>query len=317
MPKILFLACYFPPFQASGSIRALNIAKHLNSLGWEVTVVTPHSSVWRSHSLNLKDNDDGIEGQGIQRIQTGHNWACLSPDDLLSWNGGIGWIMGGFCRRIARKWEIDKGIGWVKPAEKACSGLKTNDVDIILATGSPFSSFRLAKRLADKLNCPYILDYRDAWHKWSENHDSENSFGFQEERKLLQGASAVTVVSPSLINPPFGHEKFHVIPNGFDPEEMGKIKPFEFDHFAIVYAGIFYPPNRVITPLMRALHYLKKNTEGRKPNWRFHYYGPQGEHVKGEGGLQTCCCHSIKNLPGTAYKRAFLLSQIDKPFKNF
>lgn len=43
--RLLFLACYFPPVQASGWVRAWSIAKHLNRLGWQETVVTSHPSV--------------------------------------------------------------------------------------------------------------------------------------------------------------------------------------------------------------------------------------------------------------------------------
>lgn len=55
----------------------------------------------------------------------------------------------------------------------------------------------------------------------------------------------------------------HVISNGFNPVEVAAVKPYEFGHFAIMYAGNFYPPKRVITPVMQALRcFSEKETAG-------------------------------------------------------
>src|SRR5262249_17286430 len=64
-------------------------------------------------------------------------------------------------------------------------------------------------------------------------------------------------------------------------EEMARIKPHNFGHFAIVYTGVFHHPDRIITPVMAALRRLK-DTRKSKMDWRFHYYGPQGNHVHDE-----------------------------------
>jgi glycosyltransferase involved in cell wall biosynthesis len=72
-----------------------------------------------------------------------------------------------------------------------------------------------------------------------------------------------------------------VLTNGYDPEEIANVKPHNVNLFAIVYTGTFYPPKRVITPVMAALSLL----QNRRPNlkWEFHYYGPHGDHVRQEG----------------------------------
>ena len=86
--------------------------------------------------------------------------------------------------------------------------------------------------------------------------------------------------------PTFGvASKLHVITNGYDPDELARVQPHRFDHFAIVYSGNFYPPKRVISPLMAALNELQ-NLEA---SWAFHHYGLQGDHVLQEArrfGLQ-------------------------------
>src|SRR5206468_3280592 len=47
-PKLLLLAWNFPPVQAIASVRTWNVAKYLTRLGWDVTVVTPKTELWRN-----------------------------------------------------------------------------------------------------------------------------------------------------------------------------------------------------------------------------------------------------------------------------
>jgi glycosyltransferase involved in cell wall biosynthesis len=70
-----------------------------------------------------------------------------------------------------------------------------------------------------------------------------------------------------------------VITNGYDPEDLFTVKPHHFDDFAMVYAGSFRPPKRVVTPIMAALQRLKA---AAAHNVSFHYYGEDSEHVANE-----------------------------------
>jgi hypothetical protein len=45
-----------------------------------------------------------------------------------------------------------------------------------------------------------------------------------------------------------------------------------FWHFVIVYTGSFYPPKRVITPVMASLKKVKEITHQSTREWHFHYY---------------------------------------------
>lgn len=279
-PKLLFLACYFPPLQGSACVRTYNIAKYLARLGWDVTVVTPDPSVWR-HLDASAERSIGSENGSLRRLLTGHRWRCLSPHTLNVPNHGLGWVAGGLCRRVARSIGIDQGMGWIQEAEKSCLGLSDRDVDLILASGPPFAGFHLAERLARRWRRPYVLDYRDPW-VLQPKPGLAGLFG-KSEQELVERAAAVTAISTSLLAMPIaGRPNFHVVTNGFDPEEMASVLPQPFDHFAIVYTGIFYPPKRVVTPVMRALRILKERLNGGERPWRFHYYGPQGDHVQAE-----------------------------------
>ena len=284
-PRLLFLAYPFPPLRAIASVRTGNIAKYLARLGWEITVVTVDPSV-----LVLRNVGDcekvsmELGREGISRILAGHRWRCLAAENLNCWNQNLGWFAGGVCRSIARYIGIDTHVGWLKPAERACSTLSPKDVDVILVSGSPFVAFRLAKRLSDRLGRPYVLDYRDPWTGNLHDNRPARRATIREEESLLEGCAAVTIVSPSWaadLDRRYGvGAKLHVITNGYDPNEVAAVKPHDFGHCAIVYTGNFYPPKRVISPFLAALKRLKESLNESNSRWYFHYYGEQEQHVR-------------------------------------
>jgi glycosyltransferase involved in cell wall biosynthesis len=257
-------------------------------LGWDVTVVTAEPSVWR-HIDNAGDVELGLRKEGIKRILSDHRWRCLDGHQLNCSDTGLSRLLGGICRIAARRMGIDSGVGWRIAAERACASLSKGDVDLILATALPVSAFRLAKKLSDRLDCPYVMDYRDPWTQNPHRETAAPSKLMQEEKRLLAGSAAVTIVSPSwgeaLDRQHAVGSKLHVITNGFDPQDLAQVEPFQFGHFAIVYAGIFYPPKRVITPIMRALKLLNDQRGGTTRECFFHYYGPHQAHVLEEAKM--------------------------------
>jgi glycosyltransferase involved in cell wall biosynthesis len=282
-PRLLLLAHFFPPAGAIASVRTWNAAKRLARANWDVTVVTPHPSIWR-YAENAASIDALVKHERIRRILTGHGWRCLMPE-LNGPDRGVARLAGGLCRMTARRFDVDKGIGWIKAAEQACAGLRAEDVDIILASGPPFAGFSLARRLADRLGRPYVLDYRDPWTEGNgRDVRVDRPAAHRLEARLLESCAAVTTVSQSkaqALDRDFRvGDKVRVVTNGYDPEELGGVQPHDFGHFAIVYAGIFYPPKRVISPIMAAVKRLGEI--GSKKDFCFHYYGDYESHVREE-----------------------------------
>jgi len=284
-PKLLFLAYAFPPRNAPASVRLWNMARYLSRLGWHVTVVTPDPFLMRKPE-NSERVTSLLAQEGIRRLVTGHGWRCLSPKSLKYWDQNLGWLAGGVCRAIARNLGIENSIGWVKAVEQACSSLTPEDVDIILASGSPFVAFRLAKQLSDRLDRPYVLDYRDPWTGNPHNSRPLQLSTIQEEACLLKGCAAVTIVSPSwgvaLDRTHNLGAKLHVVTNGYDPSEMSDVRAYEFEHCAFVYTGNFYPPKRVISPFLAALKLLKESCGEGGRKWYFHYYGADESGIREE-----------------------------------
>jgi len=282
-PKLLLVAWNFPPAPSIGSVRTWNIAKHLARLGWDITVVTPDRRLMRRLE-NPESIKSAIDAEGIRQIFTDHSWRFLAPNHLNCRNTGLNWVIGGVCRRITGRLGISRGIGWIRSGERACAALNPEDVDLILASGPPFCAFVLAERLSKKLGRPYVLDYRDPW--WTEIVGilpRLRPLVNRLEARLLKGSAAITIVSPSWARDLDSQfkvgPKLHVITNGYDEEDLADVKPYDFGHFAIVYAGILYPPERVITPVLAALHRLQSDDSAEA---YFHYYGDDEARVKDE-----------------------------------
>jgi glycosyltransferase involved in cell wall biosynthesis len=279
-PRLLFLAYTFPPLQTSGCVRTWNIAKYLSRMGWHVTIVTPHSSFYPNCNATIGKD---LRTVGIHRISTGHDWCFLLNN---YWSGSLGSMATRVGRRFAQFLDVEPAVGWIKAVERACRRVTSNEVDVVLATGPPFVAFDCARRLGYRLQRPYVLDYRDAWTGSPFVSRSPRRVTVNRERQLLRHSAAITVVSPSSASD-LDHRfnvgsKLHVVTNGYDPEELAGITPHNFGHFAIVYAGIFYPPVRVVTPLMSAIRLLNERLRKNALRWKFHYYGNHDAHVRRE-----------------------------------
>jgi glycosyltransferase involved in cell wall biosynthesis len=291
-PRLLFLAYYFPPLRAIASKRTYSIAKWLTRNGWQVTVVTPRESVWRRTEAE-EDVRRFLQAEGIRCLRTGHEWPSLCPWVLKSGTGLPARVASWLLRRSARMMGVDGEIGWAGEAIRACAGLQPEDVDVILASGPPFIAFRIARRLAARLNRPFVLDYRDPWTSAAYSNKGPRPAVVAEERAILRLCRAAIVVSPTMaavLRAQSGVDgKIEVLTNGYDPEELARIAPRAFDHFAIVYSGAFYPPWRSISPLFAALRRLATSRSETGRDWRVHYYGQSGAHVRDEAaryGLQ-------------------------------
>lgn len=291
-PRFLFLAYFFPPARTVASVRAHNMARWLARSGWDTIVITPRASVWR-RTDGTAELDRVLETEGIRCVRTPHAWRFLTPRDAVPAYEKAGWLgrrVGGRlasrARRLAQRLEVPQEIGWVREAERAGARFASGEIDLVLATGSPFAAFGAARRLSLRLHCPYVLDYRDLWsgNPYVERRPSGRAL--EQERRLLAGCAAAIAVSPGLaeaLRDRFGAgSKVHVLTNGYDAEELATVRPRDFGHFALVYTGRFYPPKSVATPILQALSRLASHPRAGGLPWAFHYFGRHGGHVRGE-----------------------------------
>ncbi len=280
--KVLFLARSFPPWENVATIRTGSIAKFLARLGWQVSVVTV-APILYARQPSDQPLSSPLAEPNVTRILTGHRARALVSGFLKEKAFMKLRVVGGSIRRFARRAHIDSGVGWTRPVMKSCAHLRPGDVDVILATAPPFSAFVAAAHLAERLRCPYVMDYRDPWSYPSGGRTLIEPWNLPREKRLIRKAGALTIVSPSLrelyVRRFQVPEKTHVITNGFDKEQIGNIKPLRFEHRTVVYAGSLSPPQRTLVPVFEALRTLRQRQEIDN-SIRLHYFGRESAHVR-------------------------------------
>ena len=283
-PRVLFLTYYFPPTHAIASVRTGRLAVHLSRLGWDVTVVTPDPALidWPEQPAKVAEE---LDRAGVVRRYTRHRWQFLDPGDLKRPIAPARWLVQRLLSRPAagllRRFGVEPSIGWFYDARDACASLTRDDVDVVLATGAPWHTFRLAGEVAGRLGRPFVLDYRDSWTS-NPHLSAPGSSARRVESELLRRCSAISVVSPSLAKL-LGEEsdipsKTYVVSNGYDPAEYQDVPKRKFDHFAIVYAGRFYSPKGGAAPFLAAIRELEQLRP--QEDWKFHIFGPNAEPVR-------------------------------------
>ena len=281
--RLLLIAGYFPPVKISvGSIRPWNLAKYLVAKGWDVTVLTPDISIWNPEHLDGADEvTREIRELKFKMLYTGHRVQFLSPDRYKVSKSKSARLWGGIARVFTRSVGISNWYGWKTSAIEACSHLKPEDIDVILATGAPFDGFDIAYSLGKRLNKPYILDYRDLWTRNAYRFKSAE-WVIKKEKFLLENSAAVSVVAPSMkisLERQFNiRGKIHVITNGYDPDDFKNFGKKKTGKFKIIYAGTLLPPQRTLAPILKALCLLGVSDE----NWEFHYFGQDVDKAKQE-----------------------------------
>jgi hypothetical protein len=153
--------------------------------------------------------------------------------------------------------------------------LQREKVDVIIATGDPFILFKYASDLSEKHNIPWIADYRDPWsHYLEKNNNWLYKFYRNREKKIVQSATAITTVSDYLtekLNDYFPDIPKHVLPNGYDPENVAKCLSTQqqSEILTIAHAGTIYDWH----PLERFLDGVAEWLENRSQNVRLVFYG--------------------------------------------
>jgi glycosyltransferase involved in cell wall biosynthesis len=102
--------------------------------------------------------------------------------------------------------------------------------DLVVATGNPFASFAAAWALGRALRVPYVVDYRDAWtfNQFTEQiRFPEGGTMMKWESRVLRGAAEIVFVNDGMRQwhrdrYPFAADRMTVVPNGWEPEILGR-----------------------------------------------------------------------------------------------
>lgn len=270
MKRVLIITYYWPPSGGAGVQRWLKFVKYLRDFDWEPVVFIPSNPEYPEIDLSLqKDVPAGLEiirckilepynaykkllGQKKEsRISAGF----LSENKKNKTLEAISvWIRGNLFIPDARRF-------WIRPAVRMIAKyLSDHTIDAIASTGPPHSTHLIAEKIHRRFRVPWLADFRDPWTS-IDFYGELKLTGWADrlhhalERKVLQQASAVTVISRSMAED-FGKlfpRNYEVITNGFDHTDIaGENIPFPDKRFSIAHIGTLGPARNPIV-LWKAL----------------------------------------------------------------
>lgn len=227
-PHLLYIAFAFPPSSASSVYRCTAVANGFADQGWDVTVLTVDAHIW----AELTGTDNGLVEAIDPRINVVHvgDGGSEEPNrrDLRRYSRlriEMPYIWKELFRRRSRKdFPEDFHGRWFKPASKMAREVhKNHPVDLVMASASPYVSFKVARELT---GVPYVLDYRDAWS--FSTFTGAEIFSTTSERGLLEHDFLREALQTWFVNDPIYEEyarrypetaaMMRVVPNGFDPQ---------------------------------------------------------------------------------------------------
>lgn len=197
-PHLLLLAVFFPPSRASGVFRPLAMANYFVTHGWDVTVLTVQEEFFDRVTGSRDDSLLESVHPDITVIRVPMPIGHLEPD-IRRFTP----MRANFPRLHAKLYQrlcvLDRYSPWFAAA--LAEGMRTHTahrVDLILATGNPWTSFAVAAALHQATRVPYVIDYRDSWTL--NQFTQQPAFppghsAFRWEPRLLRHAAAVVTVN--------------------------------------------------------------------------------------------------------------------------
>jgi len=227
--RVALLAYYFPPLGGAGVQRAVMLARHLPQFGWEPVVVTVPAQTEDRWS----PRDAGL-GSGLEQLQV---LRVAGPEPARAGGRAQRWL-----RRPSEwtKWWVDG----------AAAALERLDVDVVLATLSPFEGAEAAARAAEALGRPWVADLRDPWaldEMFVYPSRLHRAAELRAMERRLATASAIVMNTPEARHavraafPALEPKLAAAVPNGFDPEDFtGPGARRDDTVFQIVHTGYLH-----------------------------------------------------------------------------
>ena len=148
-PRLLIFSWWFPPQASIACVRLANMASRLAELGWEVRVVTPEARLWKrgdpQGALASQVDEAGVMVRG-----TPHALPRLVAGELRVTNTRR-WSMEGVLTALVWRLKCDLTEGWFWSARQRWRSAAKPAPDLILASGPPFTAFRLAEFTARRV----------------------------------------------------------------------------------------------------------------------------------------------------------------------
>lgn len=270
--NVLVLAYYFPPMGLSGVQRVAKFVKYLPDYGWHPTVITSGPTLYYAEDQSLLNE---VQSAGISILRTAPSARVQKLIEAGTVTMPRERVRRALSKMSSTLFVPDNKQKWARKAlELAREVISQHPIDVIFASGPPFSTLMAGARLSAESGIPFVADYRDLWfgnqfHAYPTLwHKHKHK---QYEHETLARASRITVTNRKMkeyLIATYKHLDFRdvaIIPHGWDKEDFpdrSALAPFntasKHDRpMRLTFTGTFYD---VVTPLplFKAVRKLRK-----------------------------------------------------------
>lgn len=258
MKKVLILTYYWPPGGGAGVQRWLKFSKYLREFGWEPVIYTAENGEMPVIDSSLeKDIPKNVEVLKTKiwepysfykrfigkKQEEKINASFLSENKKPKFTEKISiWIRGNFFIPDARKFWINPSVNYLSDY------LKKNQIDAIISSGPPHTMHLIALGVKKRFpQIKWIADFRDPWTNidfykelmLSSYADKKHK---KMEKEVLANADSIISIGNGM-NEEFKQilglhpEKFSVITNGYDEDDIFKGELKKDEKFTIAHIG--------------------------------------------------------------------------------
>ncbi len=281
----MIITYHWPPAGGSGVQRWLKFVKYLPQFGVQPVVFCPKDARYPKLDESLqKEIPAEVEGlrhpvKDFSKLIFSKKKSSSKGTSNLTNNKLLSFIRGNF-------FIPDAKVSWVNSAfHFLIDYLKNNTVDAIVTTGPPHSMHLIGLALKNRLDIPWIADFRDPWTDLYYTKEF-NQLSFARNRskrleaKVLRKADVVLTVSQHIKGQlEMTSNNVQVITNGFDDETNIDIKPTLDSCFSMSYIGLL-PKSSIPHKLFEVIQELNVENADFKKDFKLKFVGDINDEVK-------------------------------------
>ena len=275
----------------SGVQRVSKFVKYLPGHGWNPIVVTTGPTLYYAEDQTLLDE---VESSNITIVRTESSARVKKLMESGTVKMPRERIRRAFSRMSSALFVPDGKKSWARKAVAlAREVISQHPIDVIFASGPPFSTLMAGAQISAESGIPFVADYRDLWYG-NQFHSYPTLWHkhkhMQYEHDTLARAARITVTNRRMkeyLIATYKHLDFRdvaIIPHGWDRADFPTAlpqAPFQASNtnraLKLTFSGTFYD---VVTPvpLFKAMRKLRK--ERPDVNIELHFAGMLREEYK-------------------------------------
>jgi len=267
---VMFITYFFPPLGGGGVQRVLKLVKYLQPLGVESVVVTVKpGGYWVEDCSLAEEIPDRLE---LIRTSSGGLPAIFERLRRARKPGRAGVRSSSLFASLRSLSSLvlipDQFVGWAPFAYRAArKRIAEGGIDVVVTSSSPDSSHLVGLALKRRTRIPWIADFRDPWTRrisFSAPTRAHEKLHRYLELEVLRGADRIVCTSGKTMEdfirryPEVGAGKYHLVYNGYDPEDFAAVEPARPagpGGFVLLHAGLL-SHRRTLGPFLEGLKEL-------------------------------------------------------------